>query len=170
MKFNKLSYLALVSVAFLAVGCSKKKDVKVDEIAPSTSESSPVTKTDIDSGRADSDSENAMGLKTVHFPYDSYEIVGEALETVKGNIKVLKDNPTVNVQIEGHCDERGGIQYNLALGEKRANALIRQLEAGGIAKSRIAMISMGKEKPVMQGTGEDVWAKNRRGNFVITSK
>ena len=65
--------------------------------------------------------------------------------------KILKDNPSVNIQIEGHCDERGGSQYNLALGEKRANAVKSQVTAGGIGASRVTIISMGKEHPIAQG-------------------
>ena len=83
---------------------------------------------------------------------------------------VVKENSSVNVQIEGHCDERGGIQYNLALGEKRANAIAQQMAAAGISKARIATITMGKEKPLVMGSDESSWSKNRRGNFVITSK
>ena len=116
------------------------------------------------------DSGNAMGLQTIHFPYDSFEISGENKDILKANVKILKDNPNVNIQIEGHCDERGGSQYNLALGEKRANAVKSQVVAGGVGGSRVTIISMGKEHPIVQGSGEDVWAKNRRANFVITSK
>ena len=117
-----------------------------------------------------SDEGNAMGLQTIHFPYDSFDVVGENKDILKSNIKILKDNPSLNIQIEGHCDERGGSQYNLALGEKRANAVKTQIVAGGIAGSRVTIISMGKEHPIAQGSGEESWAKNRRANFVITSK
>jgi peptidoglycan-associated lipoprotein len=104
---------------------------------------------------SDSDSGNAMGLQTIQFPFDSFEIVGENREILRSNIRILRDNPTVQVQIEGHCDERGGIQYNLALGEKRANAVRQQLVAGGIGNSRITMISMGKEK------ADRLWQRGR---------
>jgi peptidoglycan-associated lipoprotein len=96
--------------------------------------------------------------------------VGENRETLKNNIAIMKENPTIAVQIEGHCDSRGGIQYNLALGEKRAAAVKQQMVAGGIAGSRITTISMGKEKPIEMGENDAAWAKNRRGNFVITAK
>lgn len=165
----KQKFLTVFLVASLAiVGCSKKQTV--DNTDASAGSSAPVTDSDINNSAADSDSGNAMGIQTIHFPYDSFEITGENKEILKNNIKILKDNPTVNVQIEGHCDDRGGIQYNLALGEKRANAVKSRITAGGIAGSRVTTISMGKDHPVAQGSDEETWAKNRRANFVITAK
>jgi peptidoglycan-associated lipoprotein len=150
------------------MGCPKKQGVAPDEGYGAGGE---ITDSELGNpGAADSDSGNAMGIQTVYFPFDSFEIVGENRETMKNNIRIMKDNPTVSVQIEGHCDERGGIQYNLALGEKRANAIKQQMVAAGIAGSRLTTISMGKEKPLVPGSGEEAWAKNRRGNFVITGK
>lgn len=168
MKKYLLSFallLAIISGAGLT-GCSKKKDVKAedDSIEQSVSDSA------IESGKADSDSGNAMGLQTVFFPFDSSELTGEAKAAIANNIKIMKENNSVNVQIEGHCDERGGIQYNLALGERRAAAVKQAIVAGGIAKGRLNTISFGKEKPLDPSSSEEAWAKNRRGNFVITSK
>jgi peptidoglycan-associated lipoprotein len=167
MNLKKIAIVGLLIVGASLTGCGKKKDLKSDEAIEGGGD---VTQSEVDGGRADSDSENAMGMKTIFFPYDSFEITGEQKETLNNNARILKDNPTVAVQIEGHCDDRGGIQYNLALGEKRAAAIQSQLAAAGIAKSRITTISMGKEKPLVNGSGEEAWAKNRRGNFVITSK
>ena len=169
MNFRTLMTLVIVVSSIALAGCPKKP--AVDETGGETVGSGgPVTDESINSGAADSDSGNAMGLQTIRFPYDSFEIVGANKEILKSNIQILKDNPTVNVQIEGHCDERGGVQYNLALGEKRANAVKQQIQAGGIAASRVTTISMGKEKPVAMGSNEEAWAQNRRANFVITSK
>jgi peptidoglycan-associated lipoprotein len=166
MKLKNLFVVALMVAGVSLVGCSKKQTVNPDD--------SGVTSSSVDSGNlggiTDSDSGNAMGLQTIHFPYDSFELVGENRDILKSNIQILKDNPTLAIQIEGHCDERGGIQYNLALGEKRANAVKQQVLAGGIAGSRVTTISMGKEKPIAMGSGEEAWAKNRRANFTITSK
>jgi len=158
-----------VVVSSLALtGCPKKPTI--DENAGGAGGTGTVSDTKIADSTADSDHGGAMGLQTIHFPYDSFEIVGENKEALKANIDILKGNPTVNIQIEGHCDERGGSQYNLALGEKRANSVKTQILAGGIGGSRVTIISMGKEHPIAEGSGEDVWAKNRRANFVITSK
>jgi peptidoglycan-associated lipoprotein len=164
---QKLLTLFIIVSSFALAGCPKKQAMSPEGGAGANA---PVTDEQINAGTTDSDSGNAMGLQTIHFPYDSFEIVGENKDVLKSNIKILKDNPTLNVQIEGHCDERGGVQYNLALGEKRANAVKQQVLAGGIAGSRVTTISMGKEKPIAQGSNEEAWAKNRRANFVITSK
>ena len=162
--FVVLSSLALT-------GCPKKATIDTNNPDASGGGSAgTVTDDKINNSTADSDSGSAMGMQTIHFPYDSFEIVGEDKDALKNNVDILKANPSVNIQIEGHCDERGGSQYNLALGEKRANAVKTQTLAGGVGGSRVTIISMGKEHPIVQGSGEDVWAKNRRANFVITSK
>jgi peptidoglycan-associated lipoprotein len=118
----------------------------------------------------DSDSGKAMGLQTVHFGYDAYLLDEEAKSTLKANAQILKDKPSAKIQVEGHCDQRGGIQYNIALGEKRANAVKKFLVDQGIKADRVSTISMGKEKPIDPGSTEDAHAKNRRGNFVVTSR
>jgi peptidoglycan-associated lipoprotein len=118
----------------------------------------------------DSDSGKAMGMETVHFKYDSFVIDAEGKQAVQTNAGIMKANPTVKIQIEGHCDQRGGIQYNIALGEKRANTVRDAMVKAGIAKARLATISYGKERPVDTAMTEEAFAKNRRANFVITSK
>ena len=80
---------------------------------------------------------------------------------------ILKAHPGVKIQVEGHCDQRGGIQYNIALGEKRANSVKKFLMDKGISGDRIATISFGKERPVDSASTEEAYAKNRRANFVI---
>lgn len=164
---RNLLLVAMMVFSVSLAGCSKKQEVKPDDGVSAVDTGSGTG--DPTGSARDSDSGNAMGLETIHFPYDSFEIVGENREVLKNNISILKANPTLNIQIEGHCDERGGIQYNLALGEKRANAVKQQILAGGVAGSRVNTISMGKEKPIAMGSGEDSWAKNRRANFAITS-
>jgi peptidoglycan-associated lipoprotein len=169
MKMQKWLTLFVVVSSLALTGCPKKPAIDTTDGTTGSVAPGAVTDTNVNSA-SDSDSGNAMGLQTIHFPYDSFEVVGENKEALNNNISILKANPTLNIQIEGHCDERGGSQYNLALGEKRANAVKSQVTAGGIGASRVTIISMGKEHPIAQGSGEDVWAKNRRANFVITSK
>lgn len=118
----------------------------------------------------DSDSGKAMGMQTIYFKYDSFEIDAEGKTALKTNVEILKANPTVKIQIEGHCDQRGGIQYNIALGEKRANTVRDAIKKAGIANDRLATISYGKERLVDTAMTEEAYAKNRRANFVITSK
>jgi peptidoglycan-associated lipoprotein len=106
----------------------------------------------------------------VFFPLDSAELdeTGRAIATA--NASVLKKYTTWGITIEGHCDERGTAEYNLALGERRAVAVKTYLSSLGISPERIRTVSYGKEFPFDMGHSEDAWAKNRRGHFVITSK
>lgn len=119
---------------------------------------------------ADSDSGKASQLSTVYFDFDSSALSSSTKDALNANAEFLKANPKVEVQIEGHCDERGGTQYNLALGERRAKAAKNYLVAMGIARKRVKTISYGKEKPLAFGHDESSWSKNRRANFVVTAK
>lgn len=118
----------------------------------------------------DSDSNKAGALRTIFFAYDSSSLSGDARTAAEANVAFLKDNTSVEVQIEGHCDERGGVQYNLALGERRANAVRDYMVAMGVSRSRLSTISFGKERPLAFGHDNSAWAQNRRANFVVTSK
>jgi peptidoglycan-associated lipoprotein len=89
---------------------------------------------------------------------------------LRENAALLKKYPNVKVQIEGHCDERGTIEYNLALGERRATSTKNYLVSLGISSDRISTITFGKEKPLDPGHHEEAWAKNRRAHTVITAK
>lgn len=109
-------------------------------------------------------------LKDIHFDFDKYDIRPADGEILKQNEALLKKYPNVMIQIEGHCDERGTVEYNLALGERRANSAKRFLTSLGIPGSRISTISYGKERPLDPGHDEEAWAKNRRVHFVILSK
>lgn len=109
-------------------------------------------------------------LDPVYFDFDKYFLRNDAKETLNRNGQALKDNPGVKIRIEGNCDERGTVEYNLALGEKRAKAAMDYLVNLGIDQSRITIISYGKEKPLYPGHSEDAWSKNRRDDFVIVSK
>jgi peptidoglycan-associated lipoprotein len=98
----------------------------------------------------------------VLFDVDSSTLDQESLATLDQQVEWLKENDDINVLIEGHCDDRGTREYNLALGAKRANAAKSYLCSSGINSSRVATISYGKERPVVQGTGPDTWKENRR--------
>ena len=118
----------------------------------------------------DSDSGTAGGLRTVYFALDSSSLGSEAKATLESNAQFLNENSGVKVQVEGHADERGGVQYNLALGERRAKTVKNYLVGLGVSSSRIDIVSYGKERPLEFGHDEGSWSKNRRGNFVITAK
>jgi peptidoglycan-associated lipoprotein len=109
-------------------------------------------------------------LKDIHFDFDRYNIQPGEAEILKENSALLKKYPGMKFQIEGHCDERGTGEYNLALGERRANSVKKYLSSLGISPSSISTISYGEERPFDQGHGEDAWTKNRRAHFVILKK
>ena len=99
----------------------------------------------------------------VFFGYDQFSLSAEARATLDKQAAWMKANPSVTVRIDGHCDERGTREYNLALGKRRANAMADYLAANGIDPSRMVTISWGKEKPVANGSNEAAWRQNRRG-------
>lgn len=152
----------LLALGLGTTGCSHNKP-KADETAlPSAA----VDESELGS----SDQGKAFGLQTVHFTFDSSLLNSEAKSVLAQNADVLKSHSSLKIQIEGHCDKRGGIQYNIALGEKRANSTKKYLEDLGVAGDRLTIISYGKEHPLASGDDEESYAKNRRANFVVTSK
>ena len=106
-------------------------------------------------------------LEKVYFDFDSASLSDAARQTLTSNAAVITRNPNVKVRIEGHCDERGSDEYNLAIGERRAKAAAHYLKALGIGAERISTISFGKEKPAATGHDEAAWAKNRRDEFFV---
>ena len=109
-------------------------------------------------------------IKDIHFNFDKYDIRPGDTEILKENAALLTKHPSVKIQIEGHCDERGTIEYNLALGERRANSTKQYLISLGISSDRISTISYGEERPSDPGHNEEAWAKNRRAHSIILSK
>jgi len=109
-------------------------------------------------------------LKPVFFALDSADLSSEAQATLQENAEVLRQFDTWQITIEGHCDERGSAEYNLALGERRALAARDYLVSLGIPASRVRTVSYGKEFPFDPGHNEEAWAKNRRAHFVITAR
>ena len=109
-------------------------------------------------------------IKDIYFDYDKYDIRPGDAEILKENATLLMKSPAVTVQVEGHCDERGTDEYNLALGERRANSVKNYVVSLGIEASRVSTISYGEENPLSREHDEEAWAKNRRGHFVVLSK
>ena len=103
--------------------------------------------------------------KIVYFDYDSFIIKPEFQSTIEAHAQFLKSNTRAKISLEGHTDERGGREYNLALGQKRADAVRQSLTLLGVATSQIETVSFGEEKPAMQGADESAFAKNRRAEF-----
>lgn len=126
---------------------------------PTTGEGLP----DVDSGILTFDPARELG--TIYFEYNSYALRQDALATLQANASKIKNAPNVVIQIEGHCDERGTQEYNLALGEKRALATREHLINLGISGNRLITISYGEEDPVAMGHDESSWSQNRRSQF-----
>jgi len=152
--------ILVLAMGMLLVASCSKKDVITEK-----SESSY-----IGYGASGSDAGQAGDLKTINFDFDKSTLSTEAKTILKANAEWLKKNPKVSIQIEGHCDSRGTIEYNLALGEKRAIIVKKYIMALGVKKDRLSVISYGKERPLVKDDNEAAWTKNRRANFVITSK
>jgi len=103
----------------------------------------------------------------VHFDFDKYNIRDDAAAVLAAKAEVLQQYPGVKLTIEGHCDERGSIEYNLALGQRRADSTVKYLVSLGLAEDMFNTVSYGKERPVAQGSNEEAWQINRRSEFVI---
>ena len=164
MKHDRLFRFSSFIVVFLClgmIGCGHKQP-KADAVSTSPL----IEEADLGS----SDQGRAMGLQTVHFGFDSNLLSKNMKSTLAQDAEILKSNPNVRIQIEGHCDSRGGIQYNIALGERRANSVKSYLEDLGVSGQRLAIISYGKERPLVSGETEEAYAKNRRANFIVTAK
>lgn len=172
-KFGK-ALMALCCV--IAISACSKKDVKSDEpgFNPSSegdgSGASTSPAVDTSSTSAGDASAASSELQTVYFEFDSYRLTNEGRDSLKFNVDYLKNNATATIQIEGHCDEKGTTEYNLALGERRANAARDYMKKAGVDASRISVISYGKERPADMGHDETAWSKNRRAQFVILTK
>ncbi len=164
--FTRTLFTTLL-VGFLAVGCSSNKPKNAQDGANGANGANNGLTLELN---GDSDSNTAGGLQTVYFDFNESSLTSATKTSLKNNADFLKANAAVEVQVEGHADERGGHQYNLALGERRAKAVRDYLVGAGVAAKRITTISYGKERPVSEGHDDAAWSKNRRANFVVTAK
>ncbi len=165
--------LLLLVVASVLTGCpsARKKSTSDGEGAvtsETTGSGSVESVAPVDFSIGGSDTGTIEGLQTVHFDYDSSGMSAEESEKLAGNAKWLSTNSSVKLLIEGHCDQRGSTEYNLSLGERRANAVKALLVKLGVEGNRLSTTSFGKEKLKVNGDSEADFAKNRRANFVPT--
>lgn len=109
------------------------------------------------------DPNSLLSKRVIYFDFDKSDIKDEYRDILNAHAEYLASNPGVNITVEGHCDERGTREYNIALGERRANAIKRMLTLQGVSASQIRVISYGEERPVALGHNEEAWALNRRG-------
>jgi peptidoglycan-associated lipoprotein len=171
----KRVFLGLL-IAVVMAGCSSVKldDVPVEDKSASTVPTQPgggpATESRVAPVAADSAAATAAGpvnvARLVYFDYDSYAIKPEFQSLIEAHARFLKANTGRKVSLEGHTDERGGREYNLALGQRRAEAVRRALALLGVADNQMEAVSFGKEKPAVPGSGEEAWAKNRRVEIV----
>jgi peptidoglycan-associated lipoprotein len=157
--------LAAFSVLFLVTAC---------ETAPTSNTSANGGGVNGMGGEHGVGSDESMGTlpgtnipDRVFFDYDSSVVRPDGQDTLREQAGWLKEHAGTHVTIEGHCDERGTREYNLALGERRANAVKNYLVSQGVVSNRISVVSYGKERPAVVGDNEDAWAKNRRGVTVV---
>ena len=166
--------LAICAVAFLFTACETASNVAGDSASGSSSSSATAAGSTSSSASSSttatqmSDAEKLAQVgNTVYFGFDSSELAGEAQATLDRQAAFLNVNPTMVVIIEGHADERGTREYNLALGDRRAVAVRDYLLAKGLNAARVRTVSYGKERPAVSGSNEEAWAKNRRAATVL---
>lgn len=175
-----LSLLTLLALALLT-GCSRSKSDTTPYDGPAgqfeTVEADPSG--DMPPGESIGDPEGSRPrpaddalqadgrLRTLYFDYDSSRIRSDQLDTLEGNRQYMAEHPELQIIIEGHCDERGTVEYNFALGERRAGAVRQYFIDNGIDPERIMVVSKGEEQPAVQGDGEQVWSLNRRAEFIV---
>ncbi len=182
MNTSKLSVILVVPLLFLAfsVGCARRAPRPAPTpgaptpatptppapIPPTLPTPTPTPTVPSDAGEAPPGKVVMIpSLEDIHFDFDRYHIRSDVRVILEQNGRWLRENPRAKVQIEGHCDEQGTVEYNLALGEKRANSTRDYLISLGIEPHRLSTISYGEEKPLDPSHNEEAWAINRRAHF-----
>ncbi len=170
---KKLLVLLLIGLLPLMLITCGKKEVAPEippEMPPDTTAAIDTTKTVPPPPPVEVKKISESEFMTVYYDFDKYNLVDSAKRALENNARILKENPDVIIKIEGHCDERGTVEYNLSLGDKRATAAKDYLVELGISPDRIQTISYGKSRPAVMGSNEAAWAKNRRAQFKIISQ
>lgn len=162
---------AVLILGLVGCGSAKKKDGEGGDLTGGAGAGAPsIESTPMNFNAQGSDSGQIQGLETIHFEYDRSVLTSDGKKKAQMAADWLKSNTNANLQIEGHCDSRGSIEYNLSLGERRANAVLAYMGGLGVNANRMSVISYGKEKPIAPGDSEADHRKNRRANFVPLSK
>jgi peptidoglycan-associated lipoprotein len=186
MKRQCIYLIAVLTAISLVVGCAGTKEVKpimkpaeeavkpvppaekkIEEEMITAKKPGEVRETEIEEAMQQKPVEEVSSLNDIYFAFDDYELSAAAQTILQKNASWIKNNPRAKVQIEGHCDERGTNEYNMALGERRANSAKKYLIKLGIKEAQLSTISYGEEKPLDPGHTEDAWAKNRRDHLKI---
>jgi peptidoglycan-associated lipoprotein len=167
MKFSTSLKFAAVAATLILAGCETKPPATTAPPPEPMANNSSSSMSNIVPGSAEDLKVNVGD--TVHFDYDKYNVTDEDRGVLQRQSAWLQKYPQVRVTIEGHCDERGTREYNLALGARRANAVKEYLVSLGVSSQRLDTISYGKERPMCSESTEDCYAQNRRGVTAITS-
>lgn len=152
------------ALLLLVVGCKKKapadEGTPVDVAPPPVTEKvAPTTPQHVQ--------DMMHNFERVYFDFDSSTLGGDSKAALDANVTIMQDHADVRVEVQGHADERGTTDYNIALGQRRAQAIVDYMQAKGIAGSRVKTVSYGEERPLASGTDETAWAQNRRAEFRI---
>ena len=159
---------AIVAATFLLAACETASQVSGDSASTSASNSAASSSSSASASSEKTASEKLAQVgDTVNFGFDSAELTVSARSTLNRQSAFLSVNPDLMIVIEGHADERGTREYNLALGERRATAVRDYLVAKGINAARVRTVSYGKERPAVSGSDEAAWSKNRRASTVL---
>jgi len=174
---NKFPIAAALLAALLLVGCSSTPDkdgagvgvdsgmaVDGDSRTAGVDDASSLDEARLYAGKP------SIQDSIIYFDYDSFAVRSEFREQLRAHARFLNENGQRRVTIEGHTDERGSREYNIALGERRANAVRDILLINGVSPNQIMVVSYGKERPAVEGSGEAVWAKNRRAELIYGSR
>ena len=170
-RFGSVALIGLAVVLALAPGCSSRKKVSPEaNVEPPPAESTPPSSSDNQPPPAthDENTGERLSLEDAFFDFDDFNLRSDAKSALETDGKYLQRNADARVVIEGHCDERGSTEYNITLGDERANAVKNALVQAGVNASRITTTSMGKEKPQCTESNEACWQRNRRGHFVLS--
>ena len=173
---KRMIQMAVVGgVMVLSAGCGRKQPPvqpqpeppRQEQTQPQPQPSTPPAANPNENAEREAERRRILSIleQVVHFDYDEATIRSDAQEQLGAKAQVLRANPQVRIRIEGHADERGSLEYNLALGMRRANAVRDYLMGFGIEASRFDVHSFGEDRPMTQGSGESVWSMNRRAEF-----
>ncbi len=163
MKLARLLAVTLLAAGLVLVGCKKKPPEQAPVLEPAPA---PAPQKQVEVPKQVSDM--VSNFSRVYFEFDSAALSDASRSALDANASIMAKHPDIKVEIQGHADERGTTDYNLALGQRRANAVYRYLTSKGVAASRLKVVSYGEERPLVPGHSERAWSQNRRAEFVIT--
>jgi peptidoglycan-associated lipoprotein len=165
---RKLVFAALSVLMVASCASKQKRGTETDATAggAGSNDTPVIAEKEMNFDPQGSDSGRISGLGTVFFEYDKATLTDTARKQLSVNAEWIKSHPGSTIQIEGHTDERGSVEYNLSLGERRARSVKQYMASLGVENNRLTIISYGEEKPLERGDSEAAWAKNRRANFV----